>query len=372
VHVSKERIYKEFKELTGIDSVSYGERQMADCLTGKLQDLGFDVYEDDAGSYYGGNAGNLYGFLKGQLPGAPILLSAHMDTVQPGIGKTAVLKENGKIESAGETVLGADDVSGLVEILEGIRSTREAGIPHRDIEVLFPIGEEMHIRGTAVFDFNRILAKEAYVLDMSGAPGCAALQAPSLLTFEIRVTGKAAHAGFEPEKGIHAIYVMSEIIRRMKLGHIDDETVMNIGQIEGGGATNIVPASCVCRGEVRSYDHGKALQVLELIEQTAQETAKRLGANVCVDTQVQMETYRIEETEPVVQRFAAACDELGMICKLQRTFGGSDNNNFVKHGIRGIVLFCGMYQVHSKEEYTFPEDMVSGAKLVGMLISSGR
>lgn len=349
----EERILEEFLELTAIDSVSYHERQMADRLTQKLEELGFAVEEDDAGSHYGGNAGNLYGFLKGQLPGKPILLSAHMDTVQPGIGKKAVVKEDGRIESAGETVLGSDDVSGIIEILEGIRSVKEAGLPHRDIEVLFPIGEEMHIRGSAVFDFSRIQAKEAYVLDMSGAIGSAALQAPSLLTFEIQVIGKAAHAGFEPEKGIHAIYVMSEIIRRLKLGHINEETVMNVGQIEGGTTTNIVPASCVCRGEVRSYNHEEALQVLSLIEQTAQETAQKFGAGVQVDTMVQMETYRIEKTDSVVQRFTSACSNLRIPCELRRTFGGSDNNNFVKNGIHGIVLSCGMYQVHSKEEYTF-------------------
>ncbi len=370
-NVSEERILHEFLELTAIDTVSYHERQMADCLTKKLVELGFSVEEDDAWSFYGGNAGNLYGFLKGQFPGEPILLSAHMDTVQPGIGKKALVKEDGRIESAGETVLGSDDVSGIVEILEGIRSVKEAGLPHRDIEVLFPIGEEMHIRGSAVFDFSRIRAKEAYVLDMSGAVGSAALQAPSLLTFEIRVIGKAAHAGFEPEKGIHAIRVMSEIICRLKLGHVDEETVMNVGQIEGGGATNIVPASCICRGEVRSYNHEKAVRIIKSVDQTARETAEEFGADACVDTMVQMETYQMEETDPVVQRFVSACGEMGIPCELRRTFGGSDNNNFVKNGIHGIVLSCGMYQVHSKEEYTFLSDMVNGAKLVAKLITDG-
>ncbi|MCD8109902.1 MAG: M20/M25/M40 family metallo-hydrolase [Clostridiales bacterium] len=365
----EDRIWREFQELTDIDSVSYRERLMADRLKEKLRLLGFDVQEDDTGSIYGGNAGNLYGFLKGRLPGAPILLSAHMDTVKPGIGKTAVLKEGGRVESAGETVLGADDVSGIVEILEGIRMVREKDISHRDIEVLFSIGEEMHLRGTAVFDFSRILAREAYVLDMSGDIGSAALQAPSLMTFEIRVIGKSAHAGFEPERGIHAIRVMSEIICRLKLGHIDEETVMNIGRIEGGDASNIVPASCVCRGEVRSYDHEKAIRLLKYIEQTARNTADEYGAQVCVDKELQMEAYRINEDDPVVGRFAGACEALGIACERGRTFGGSDNHHFVKNGIHGIVLSCGMYQVHSTEEYTLLEELRKGAELVAKLIA---
>ncbi|MCD7982588.1 MAG: M20/M25/M40 family metallo-hydrolase [Clostridiales bacterium] len=367
---SGERIYNEFTELTAIDSVSFCERQMADRLTEKLRTLGFEVREDDAGRHYNGNAGNLYGCLKGQLPGPPILLSAHMDTVQPGVGKQAVLKEDGRIESAGETVLGADDVCGIIEILEGIRCVREAGLLHRDIEVLFSIGEELHLRGSAVFDFSQVKAKEAYVLDMSGAVGSAALQAPTLATFQITVTGKAAHAGFEPERGIHAIRVMCGIIRRLRMGHLDKETVMNVGQIAGGGSTNIVPESCICRGEVRSFDHQKALRTLDDITRTAREAADEAGAGVSIDTEIQMETYKIEETDPVVRRFAAACRELEIPCELRRTFGGSDNNNFAKNGIHGIVLSCGMYQVHSKEEYTFPEDMVNGARLVAKLITA--
>lgn len=82
--IKKERLCKEFAELAGIDSVSLKEREMADCLIKKLEDLGFSVQEDDAGSICGGNAGNIYGYWKGTLPGEPLLLSVHMDTVEPG------------------------------------------------------------------------------------------------------------------------------------------------------------------------------------------------------------------------------------------------------------------------------------------------
>ena len=118
--VNEERIRKEFCELVEIDSVSFQERQMADRLTEKLKSIGFTVEEDDAGSRIGGNAGNLFGVLKGGLPGSPILLSGHMDTVEPGIGKKAVCHEDGRITSRGDTVLGADDLAAVVEILEEI------------------------------------------------------------------------------------------------------------------------------------------------------------------------------------------------------------------------------------------------------------
>lgn len=369
IKINTERIRQEFTELTAIDSVSFREREMADCLIEKLKELGFSVEEDKAGEAYGGNAGNVYGFLKGTLPGEPILLAAHMDTVQPGEGKKAVFHEDGKVTSQGETVLGADDVAGIVEILEGIRSIQEAGIAHRDIEVLFPIAEELYDKGTKAFDFSRIKAKDAYVLDLSDGIGKAALRAPSIISFSITVKGKAAHAGFEPEKGIHAIALMSSAVVKIKQGHLDEETTLNIGMISGGTMSNIVPESCRCQGEVRSFSHKKALQSMEDIKKILSEMLEGTGAEFMLETTVNIEAYRIEENERVVQRFVMACRELNIPFELTDTFGGSDNNVFVKKGIRGIVLSCGMYQVHSVKEYTLVSDLERGAELVGRLVS---
>ena len=194
--IDKERLTADFLCLTTGSAESLDERRVADFLTDQLQSIGFSVSEDDAGQKLGGNTGNLYGFLKGTVPGLPLLLSAHMDTVRPGVNKHPVLHENGTFTSDGTTVLGADDAAGLVEILEGIRSVRDAGLPHRDIEILFPVAEEIYIQGSGVFDFSRIHAKEAYVLDMSGEVGSAAVRAPSLISFQVTVNGKASHAGF--------------------------------------------------------------------------------------------------------------------------------------------------------------------------------
>ena len=97
-----------FRKLTAIDAPSFGERQMADRLIVKLKELGFEVEEDNAGEHFGGNAGNLYAYLPGDLPGDPVLLSGHMDTVEPSKGKKGIIGEDGVIRSAEKAVLGAD------------------------------------------------------------------------------------------------------------------------------------------------------------------------------------------------------------------------------------------------------------------------
>lgn len=342
---------------------------MADCLIQKLRESGFAVEEDDSGRKIGGNAGNVYGFLKGSIPGTPILLSAHMDTVEPSKNKQAMETEDGRIQSAGGAVLGADDVAGIVEILEGIRSVRESGAAHRDIEVLFPPAEERYAKGSSLFDYRKIRAREAYVLDMSGRVGSAAYKAPTLITFQIEVKGKATHAGFEPERGIHAIAAAALVVTGISQGHVDEETTCNIGHIEGGTAANIVPDKCCLSGEIRSFSHEKAIKYAGEIEKRLKQIETETGAFMKFRWETQIYAYETDRNSVPAARFKRVCGQLGLCGELRETFGGSDNNNFARHQIPGLVLSCGMYQVHSTREYTRIEDLISGARLVAGLVT---
>lgn len=355
--IDKKRLTEKFCQLVAIDSPSFSEREMADELTRTLSELGFSVQEDKAGDYYGGNSGNIYGFLPGTIEGPPLLFSAHMDTVEPAKGKKAVVEEGGKITSQGDTVLGADDLSGIVCILEAITVIKEQDLPHRSIEVLFPIAEEVYIRGSEVFDYSIIKSKEAYVLDLSGPVGTAALKAPTLLSFEAKIFGKASHAGFSPESGIHAIAAAADFITKIRQGRIDDNTTVNMGLIEGGTARNIVPDLCILKGEVRSLDHRKASDEIQRIESILKETVTSYGADCKFETSLGCLAYNIDPNHPVVRQFKEVCQELGYETSFIDTFGGSDNNNFVRNGITGIVIASGMNQVHSCQEYTHVDEL---------------
>lgn len=373
INPNEKRIRELFEELVSIDSVSFSERQMADCLTKILKEMKFEVSEDSAGEHYGGNAGNLYGFLKGTGEGTSTLFVAHMDTVHPGASKKAVFHEDGKITSDGTTVLGSDDVAGIVEILEGIRLLQDQNIPYGDIEILFPIAEELYDKGSKVFDFSVIKSKQAYVLDFSGHVGKAALRAPSIVSFRVEIKGKASHAGFAPEKGINAIALMAEGISKVRQGRLEDETTLNIGLIHGGSMTNIVSENCACEGEIRGYHHER---VMELLEETKQifehviEVSKEPDkkAELLFSHEINIKAYAVEKNSGVVQRFCRACEKIGVEPELTETFGGSDNNVIVNQGIDGVVLSCGMNNAHSVHEYIEMEDLVKGAALVKELI----
>lgn len=367
--IKEDRLVEEFCKLVSIDSPTFGERKMADYLKDELTQLGFKVIEDNSGARYHSDCGNVYGYLAGDLEGEPLLFSAHMDTVEPSKGKMAIIKEDGTITSDGTTVLGADDLSGIVAILEAIRVIKENKLSHRSIEVLFPIAEESYLLGSNVYDFCEIKSKEAYVLDLSGPVGLAAIKAPTVVSFTATIKGKTSHAGFAPEEGIHAIKVAGNAIGSIEQGRVDGEMTVNIGMIEGGIARNIVPDHCVIKGEVRSLNHEKALEEVKRIENVFNENAKKFGATCEYETSFGCIAYEVEENHPVIQRFQKVCKDLEYETKLTTTSGGSDNNNFLLNGIKGIVLACGMNQVHSCDEYTTISELMKISNIVLKLMT---
>lgn len=359
---AKVQVRDEFLELVEIDSPSWGEGEIAERLQKKLKALGAEVRQDEAG--------NLYGYLPGELKRPPILLSAHMDTVEPSKGKQAVIEPDGIIRSAGDAVLGADCVAGLVEILQGIRLAQHSGRPHRPVEILFSVAEETYCEGLDRFDFSQVKSRESYVLDLTGKVGSAALKAPTLVSFQVSVRGRAAHAGMEPEKGINAIAIMAELLGKIPQGHLDAETTCNIGTIEGGQMINIVPELCTIRGEVRGYDHERVMGIVADIERLAAETAESSGARSDFKYKMHIHSYATSAEADVVARFQQSCRELGLGGELTETFGGSDQNPLSQHGLQGIVLSNGMYKMHTTEEYTTIEDLWQGSRLVASLILS--
>ena len=88
--IDKNRLAETFKSLVSIDSVSREERRLVRELSKSLAKLGAETRFDTAGEKVGGDTGNLIARLEGNASSPPLLLSAHMDTVEPGKGLTAV------------------------------------------------------------------------------------------------------------------------------------------------------------------------------------------------------------------------------------------------------------------------------------------
>ena len=130
-------------------------------------------------------------------------------------------------------------------------------------------------------------------------------------------------------------------------------------------ATNVTNVASALRGGVE-WGNGFTQFPENFTVQEADESTGRVEVSVTED----LRAYRIAEDEPVVKRLrnALAALEMGEP-SLVETFGGSDNNQFVKHGLRGVVLASAMELVHTVEEYTLVSEPVKSAALTMKLMT---
>jgi tripeptide aminopeptidase len=368
--VNRDRLGETFKFLVEIDSISKEEATISSEIRKILESLGAETVIDSAGDKIGGNSGNLIAKFKGNKQAPPLLLNAHMDTVEPGKGITAVLKE-GIFTSDGTTILGADDKSAIAIILETIKIIQENDLPYGPIEIVLTVCEEIGLLGAKHLDLSLIESEYGYALDATDTEGIVT-RAPSANRLEFKIHGKDAHAGAAPEKGINAISLASKAIAKLEIGRIDHETTCNIGMIEGGMAINIVPNLVTVKGEARSHDEEKLSKITNEIVSSFKEVVEHYKEASSDDELPRLEVYVkndfsrtfIPDEHPVVSLACKAAENLGRKMVAKTTGGGADANILFGKGIVTGVLGTGMRDMHTVREYVRLDDMVKTVELL--------
>ncbi len=342
------RLLETFLELVRIDSPSREERAVAEYCAAALAAAGCSVRFDDSAAVTGSDTGNLIAELPGSLPGV-LLLSAHMDTVEPGRGVDPVIHE-GLIVAAGDTILGADDKAGLATAIETARRLTESGKPHPTVKFLFTVQEEVGLCGAKALDAGVVAGDLCLVLDADGRPGGIVVAAPTHYTFKASFEGRAAHAGVAPELGISAIAMAADAIARMRIGRLDDRSTANIGTVSGGRATNVIAQQVEMTGECRSLDRQRVESIKAEMDSAMRDAAVKHGGSVNVAWTREYEGFELSEDAAAVRLVSRACRELGMEPGTFKTGGGSDANVIAAYGVETVALSCGMQGVHGTSE----------------------
>ncbi|MEA4882720.1 MAG: M20/M25/M40 family metallo-hydrolase [Clostridia bacterium] len=366
----RDALINEFCEMARIDAESGHEGAISELAKAKLRELGFDVIQDDAGRKFGGEAGNVIGRLPGARGSAPIMLCAHLDRVVPGRGVKPVVKGD-LLVSGGDTVLAADDLSGVVGILAGVRLAKAVRADLPPIEVVFTVSEERGLSGASNLDYSAVTSRSAYVLDSSSPVGTVILSSPTHVGLDVTVIGRAAHAAVNPQDGLSAIQVAAHAIAQIPFGWVDERSTANIGIISGGSATNIVCEQVAIKGEVRSLDGARASELAEEYGRRFHDTAARFGATARVAAELHYRGYSIPRDAAVVKRVHEAIRKIGREAAFESTMGGSDGNIFNTRGIETVVLGTGAEQVHSTRETQSISELVTTAELVREIILAG-
>ena len=87
IMLNKERLIDEFIELVSVPCASKDEKQEAELIMSKLRAMGIEPEMDNVHEKTGGTCGNVWAYVKGNVPTAPVLFfEAHMDSVAPTTG----------------------------------------------------------------------------------------------------------------------------------------------------------------------------------------------------------------------------------------------------------------------------------------------
>jgi tripeptide aminopeptidase len=360
-----------FLDLTALPTPPGEERTVADRVTAELRGLGLEDDEDGAGVGVGSNAGNsVHSSATTACRDAAIPLLAHGHGAADRPIEPVV--EDGVVRNSGGTILGADNKSAVVAMVETARRVVEERVPHAGLELLFTPKEEGGLRGAQAFDCSRFAARVGYVYDQAGPIGEVILGAPNSMIMEITFVGQSAHAGMAPEEGHSAIAAAGRAIADMRLGRLDDETSANVGVIQGGVARNIVPDHCVLNCEARSHDERKLADVVQEMLDACSFAASLAGCDAEAEVTRGFHGYRFAKADEPVRLAEAALRRTGHEPTYALSGGGADANVFNLRGLACLNLANGMAEIHTPQEHIAVADLEEMVEVTLALLAEAR
>jgi glutamate carboxypeptidase len=304
----------------------------------------------------------------GEGPGG-ILILCHLDTVHAvgAIGDNPTRIQDGKLYGPG-----AIDMKGsIVQTLAALRALAEnRKMPGRPITALFTSDEETGSTTSRAL-IESLGAQAGLVLCMEPALTDGSLKTwrKGIGGFEIRVRGRATHAGADHENGANAIDEMAHQVMRLRaMTDYARGTTVNVGVIEGGTRSNVVPDSCRIEVDIRVMTPTEAGEVCAAIT-----ALQPLNPKTRITVTGGMNRPPMPRTETIARAFAAA-QEIGRGLGLRfgegGTGGGSDANFIAP---LGVPVLDGLGPLgngaHSEREHLIVRSLPERAALLAGILS---
>jgi len=338
--INEQRLLQTFLNLVKIDSPSGHEKAVVKHVTELLEGLSLPL-QISTDTY-----GNI--ICKTVSTETPILLTAHLDTVEPGRGINPVIKD-GIIQSDGKTILGADNKVGIAVIIESLTSYFEKYNTLSSLEVVFTVSEEVGNLGAINLDYSNLKSKLGYSFDGSETVGSITVASPFYTRFDIKILGKSTHAG-KPEDGINPITVFTDAMQNVPLGRLHNETLCNIGMVSGGSARNSVPSSLTLNGEVRSYAEATLEQTLNNIYTQFNNCCEKYNAKFVFEKVRENGGFEYSDQDADIETISKTLTSAGFKISLEKSLGCYDANIFIDNGIKIINFGNGSKFNHTVDE----------------------
>ncbi|WP_066319183.1 M20 family metallopeptidase [Bacillus sp. FJAT-29814] len=261
------------------------EKEVAEVIQSFLKTCNLQVDLDDLGD----NRANVFvTYPNGGKDDKFLVYSGHLDTVPTGKVKWEHDPFSGEVVENKVFGRGTTDMkSGVAAMVLALKYLDQAGVKlNGKLQFVGTAGEEVDGFGAkTVVEKGQIDKATALVVSepsenqiFHAHKGC--------LWLEITTYGKTAH-GSMPDKGINAILPMNEIINRLQSYQFDytphpvlGKPTLNIGTIEGGVKTNVVPDQCKLTIDIRTVPGQSNEQILQDIEDLVKAVASNYEIKV--------------------------------------------------------------------------------------------
>jgi glutamate carboxypeptidase len=297
-----------------------------------------------------------------------ILLLCHMDTVFPlgTLPKMPYREAGGKIFGPGTLDMKAGIVISLAAIEEALQNEMT-----RPVTLLCTSDEE--IGSVTSRTLIESLAKKStlvLVLESALLDGSLKTWRKGVGQFWVKTKGRAAHAGGDHEKGRNAIEEMAhQVIAIQKLTDYSKQTTLNVGVIQGGTVSNVVPQEAVIQVDVRVMQPGE----WERLEAEMNKLTPILdGTSIEISGGLNRPPMPFDDTmKATFEKAKSIAAQVGIELKAGGT-GGSSDANFVAP--LGIPVMDGLGGIgegyHSEHEYIFADSLPQRVKLVSALLKT--
>jgi glutamate carboxypeptidase len=294
------------------------------------------------------------------------LLLGHLDTVWPA-GTLADLPwrlDGGRASGPGVFDMKAGIVVGMAVLTAMVRESR----PHPVSLLLVPDEEA---GSAASRELTRSVARRhrrVLVLEPS-QDGAAKVARKGCGVFHLRFSGRAAHAGLEPEKGASALAEMARFVLFLEgIAEPPKGTTLTASVARGGSATNVVPEAAELAVDARAWTREEAERVTAAIR-----GYRPCDLGVTVAVEGGFDRPPLEPTvasEALYQAARRLAGDLGLELGAARV-GGASDGNFT--AAAGIPTLDGLGPVgggaHARDEHVLVADLPVRAALLAALVS---
>jgi len=211
-----------------------------------------------------------------------------------------------------------------------------------------------------------------FVLEPSADGGALKIGRKGTGTFAVRVHGRAAHAGLEPEKGINALVAAAELIGRIAtFGDVRSGTTVTPTVASAGTADNVVPAEARFSVDVRVVEPGEKERV-EAAMGALSTTVP--GAVIEVTGGIGRPPMHETASATLFPLAVAAAQRIGQPAPGGVAVGGGSDGNFT--AAIGVPTLDGLGAVgggaHADHEHVLVDTLVPRAELLAALIDATR